>query len=245
MGGRRPCPPQPRGADEASGSFGLLGETVTFQGSLSQLRAAADELSGRLAGKFTGRPLEGSYEGLVGAGPGGVTIDGNFSLKSASVQALSGWIGKPVAAGRNVGTLNLSSAVTARGGEISLPNLSATLDDTSLGGALTIEISGATPLRQRHPQAFPARPRRRPDPPDPRRGPRPPAIQAEPAGPRSAGFTKRAEGEADWSDDLIDLTPLSLADADLALSADRLLYKDVKTGPSRLALTLKDRVANG
>jgi len=37
--------------------------------------------------------------------------------------------------------------------------------------------------------------------------------------------------------------PLGLADADLALSADRLLYKDVKTGPVRLSLQLKDSVA--
>ena len=57
------------------------------------------------------------------------------------------------------------------------------------------------------------------------------------------GFTKRAGGGADWSDDLIDLAPLGLADADLALSADRLLYKDVKTGPVRLSLQLKDSVA--
>ena len=226
------------GPIEASGSFGLLGETVTFQGSLSQLRAAADELSGRLAGRFTGRPLEGSYEGLVGAGPGGVTIDGNFSLKSASVQALSGWIGKPVAAGRNVGTLNLSSAVTARGGEISLPNLSATLDDTSLGGALTVKsaeprpyVSGTLKLSRLdlggvliRDDAAPANPGNQPT--------------------KVRGFTKRAEGNTDWSDDVIDLTPLSLADADLALSADSLIYKDMKTGPTRLALKLKDRVAN-
>ena len=57
------------------------------------------------------------------------------------------------------------------------------------------------------------------------------------------GFTKRAGGGADWSDDLIDFSPLGLADADLALSADRLVYKDVKTGPSRLSLKLKDSVA--
>ena len=61
--------------------------------------------------------------------------------------------------------------------------------------------------------------------------------------PQVRGFTKRAGGGADWSDDIIDLAPLGLADADLALSADRLLYKDMKTGPVRLALQLKDSVA--
>jgi AsmA protein len=228
------------GPIEANGSFVMLGETVTFQGSLSQLRAAAAELSGRLVGRFTGRPLEGSYEGLVGAGPDGVTIDGNFSLKSASVQALSGWIGKPVAAGRNVGTLNVSSALTARGGEISLPNLSATLDDTSLGGALTVKsaeprphVSGTLKLSRLDLGGVLIRDDAAPAPATP--GNQPTKVR---------GFTKRAEGNTDWSDDVIDLTPLSLADADLSLSADSLIYKDMKTGPTRLALKLKDRVAN-
>ena len=46
-----------------------------------------------------------------------------------------------------------------------------------------------------------------------------------------------------WSDDIIDLAPLGLADADLALSVDRLVYKNVTTGRSRLNLALQDRVA--
>ena len=61
--------------------------------------------------------------------------------------------------------------------------------------------------------------------------------------PQARGFTKRPGGKADWSDDLIDLAPLGLANADLALSAERLLYKDMKTGPVRLSLQLKDSVA--
>jgi AsmA protein len=54
---------------------------------------------------------------------------------------------------------------------------------------------------------------------------------------------KRADAAADWSDDPIDLTPLGLADADLALSTEQLLYKDVKTGPVRLSLHLADSIA--
>src|SRR6185295_1879055 len=46
-----------------------------------------------------------------------------------------------------------------------------------------------------------------------------------------------------WSDDIIDLAPLGLADADLALSVDRVVYKNVTTGRSRLALAVQDRVA--
>ena len=55
--------------------------------------------------------------------------------------------------------------------------------------------------------------------------------------PQVRGFTKRAGGGLDWSDERIDFSPLGLADADLALSVDRLVYKDVKTGRSRLSLS--------
>jgi AsmA protein len=60
--------------------------------------------------------------------------------------------------------------------------------------------------------------------------------------PQVRGFTKRSGG-ADWSDDIIDFAPLGLVDADLALSADRVIYKDLKIGPSRLALKLDNKVA--
>ena len=51
---------------------------------------------------------------------------------------------------------------------------------------------------------------------------------------RCASSAKRSGGKG-WSDDIIDLAPLGLADADLALSVDRLVYKNVTTGRSRLA----------
>ena len=66
----------------------------------------------------------------------------------------------------------------------------------------------------------------------------------EPAkAPQARGPTKRSGGKSDWSDDLIDFGPLGLADADLALSADRVVHKDVKIGPSRLSLKLDNKVA--
>src|SRR6185295_4007434 len=57
----------------------------------------------------------------------------------------------------------------------------------------------------------------------------------------ASGF-KHGGGRRDWADDPIDLTPLGLADADLTLSAERVVYKDVTTGQARLTLSVKDRV---
>src|SRR6185295_7527243 len=52
---------------------------------------------------------------------------------------------------------------------------------------------------------------------------------------RVHGFTKRAGGKG-WSDDILDLAPLTLADADLELSVDRVLYKEVVTGRTRVVV---------
>ena len=199
--------------------------------------------------------MEASYDGALDVA-GGIALDGNVNFKSPSVQALGNWAGRPIAAGRGC----------RRAQPVQLPRrapaaayrwrgLTATLGETSLDGcAGDREQGGAAPC-QRHPEAFGARSRRHPDPPGPP-GPSPGAqtatadpiddccgARAPAKGPQVRGFTKRAGSGADWSDDSSISAPLGLADADLALSADRLVYKDVKTGPDRLSLKLEDSVA--
>ena len=240
---------------QAKGSFVWRGEKVAVDGTLSSLRALVEERRARLSLKLAGQPIEASYDGTLDVAAG-LALDGNVSLKSPSVQALGSWTGnKPIAAGRDAGALALSSSLTGgkrpriagrpdgdagrhpdqrRAGDRerpARPYLSGTLklSQLDLGGILI------RPSPNPAPEAAP--------PPSDRR----PSQAAPPRAPQGRaqvrGFTKRAGGGADWSDDLIDVAPLGLADADLALSADRLLYKDVKTGPVRLSLQLKDSVA--
>ena len=249
---------------QAEGSFAWRGEKLAVEGSLSPLRALAEERSARLSLKLAGQPIEASYDGTLDLAAG-LSLDGNISLKSPSVQALGSWAGsKPIAAGRDAGALTLTSSLTGGSGRVALAGLTATLGDTSLNGALAIEtkaarpyVSGTLKLSQLDLGGILIRPN--PGAAAPLGQP----TKAAPSGNRQAdpiddilrrnnvpaqapqvrGFTKRAGGGGDWSDDIIDLAPLGLADADLALSADRLLYKDVKTGPVRLSLQLKDLVA--
>ena len=163
------------------------------------------------------------------------------------MQALGTWAGgKPLAAGRDAGALALSSSLTGASGRVSLAGLTGTLGDTAFNGDLAVEsrpqrpyVSGTLKLSQLDIGAILIRPGADTTAPDRR----PSQAAPSPKVPQVRGFTKRAGGGADWSDDIIDLAPLTLADADLALSADRLLYKDMKTGPVRLTLQLKDSVA--
>jgi AsmA protein len=235
---------------QANGSFMWRGETVTVAGDVASLRALLEERATRLSLKLTGRPIEVRYDGKIEVGAE-LALQGNLDLKSPSLQALGAWAGnKPMAAVRNAGTLTLSSAVTGESGRVALTDLTGTLGDTSLnGGDLAIEarparpyVSGSLKLSELDLGSILLR-----------RGSNAvsgPAVSDRPGqpgvaqkGPQVRGFTKKAGGGADWSDDVIDPTPLTLADADLTLAADRLVYKDVKTGPVRLSLALADSVA--
>ena len=226
------------------GSFAWRGEKVALESNLSPLRALLDQQSAKLTVKLAGQPVEASYDGTIEVSAG-LALEGRIRLKSPSAQKLGSWVGKPIAAGRDTGALALSSSLTGGNDRIALADLEATLGDTSLNGSLAIEtkaarpyVSGTLRLSQLDIGGILIRPGPDAAAPDSR-----PSQAAPRKVPQVRGFTKQPGGKADWSDDLIDLAPLGLADADLALSADRLLYKDMKTGPVRLSLQLKDSVA--
>lgn len=222
---------------DIKGSLAWRGELLAFEGRLSQLRDLLEDHRARLQLRVAGRPGEASYEGGLVAGPGGVALEGSVSLKAPSLEALGAWIGKPIAPGRETGAFSLSSSISSGGGRTALAGLAATLGDISLTGDLTIGrrdtrpyASGALKLSRLDLGGILIRQAQAP--------------AGQPGQPTQVrGFSKRAGSGSDWSDDVIDLAPLGLADAELALSADTLQYKDVRTGPARLSLRMMNNVA--
>jgi AsmA protein len=226
---------------QGKGSFTWRDETVAVMGDLSSVRALIEERAARLSLRLAGRPVEVRYDGKIDV-DAGLAFKGNLELKVPSLEALGAWAGsRPLAAVRDAGALALASALTGESGRMELTELTGTLGDTALSGDLAIEtrparpyVSGSLRLSELDLGGILIRPAAKDGRPAP-------AIPQK--GPQVRGFTQRTGGGADWSDDIIDPTPLGLADADLAVVADRLLYKDVKTGPVRLALALEDSVA--
>ncbi|MBO0740074.1 MAG: AsmA family protein [Hyphomicrobiaceae bacterium] len=234
---------------QANGSFNWRGETVTVAGDVASFRALLEERATRLSLKLSGQPFEARYDGKIEVGAG-LGLQGNIDLKSPSLRALGAWAdNKSMAAAQDAGTLTLSSALTGENGRIALADLTGTLGGSSLRGDLSIEARSARPyvtgslnLSELDLGSILIHPASNADPGSAfsDRPTQPGAVQR---GPQVRGFTKRAGGGADWSDDVIDPGPLTLADADLTLAADRLVFKDVKTGPVRLSLALADSVA--
>jgi len=250
---------------EGKGNLSWRGEKMAFQGAASPFRALLEDRHARLSVKVNGRPVEASYEGVAKLAES-PTLEGKVDVKAPSVAALEAWLAKPGATGGS-GELNLSTRLSAADGRVSLPELSATIGETRVTGELTVETGGARPhlggtltlseldlgrlLTRSGGRAAASR--------DPSPGP-------TPAGPRRYAIadllkpgsgsrqgsaqktsptdrTKRAGGRRDWADDAIDLAPFALADADLKLSVERVVYKDVVSGQARLTLALKDKVA--
>jgi AsmA protein len=237
------------GALQANGSFMWRGETMTIAGDVASLRTLLEERATRMSLKLAGRPIEARYDGKIEVGSG-LALQGNLDLTSPSLQALGAWVdNKPMAAARNAGTLTLSSAITGESDRVALADLTGTLGASSLRGDLTIEarparpyVTGSLKLSELDLGSILVRQGSNADP-GPAFSDRPAQPGAAEKGSQVRGFTKRAGGGADWSDDVIDPTPLTLADADLTLAADRLVFKDAKTGPVRLSLALADSVA--
>jgi AsmA protein len=245
---------------EGKGSLGLRGEKIAFQASLSPMRALLQEKNARLSLKVNGRPIEAAYDGTAGVVTGGLALEGKVSVKAPSLAALGGWLAKPSSAERDAVALSLASQVSAADGRVSLPELTATIGDTTLSGALAVDtrgapahVSGALSLsaldlgrlltRSGGRAAAPSRP--------PIAETRTNAIDdllkrqdaTPPQASSSDGRADRGGGRRDWGDDIIDLTPLGLADADLTLSAERIVYKHLASGPARLKLVSKSRIA--
>jgi AsmA protein len=255
----------PGGPLEGKGGLAWRGEKLSLQGLVSPLRALLEERHARLSLKVSGRPIEASYEGVVkiAASP---TLEGKADLKAASTAALGAWLAKPGAAGRDAGELSLSTRLSAADGRLSLQELSATVGEMRLTGALTVDTGGVRPhlggtlsvseldlgrlLTRSGGRTGTASSDTPPDPASPElrrfatadlRGHGAPqdASQSPPGPKKRVG----AGGRQDWSDDPIDLAPFALADADLALTAERVVYKDLASGQARLKLALKDKVA--
>jgi AsmA protein len=239
---------------QGKGSFAWNGEKVAFDGKLSPARALLGEQRGRVALALNSRLLEASYDGALSLSPA-PALEGKASLKAPSVGALAEWLGRHVAA--DSGAVDVTATLGLEQGRLAITDLNGVASGGTLSGTLALETAerarpylsgtlrtsdldlGRLLLR---PSAASAAPAAAPGP--PAEAERAGTAEPAPAGkaPPVAGGKRRATARG-WSEAAIDLSLLRLADADVTLVVDRLLYRELETGQSQLALALKDNVA--
>jgi AsmA protein len=245
----------------AKGSFAWRDEKVGVEVTLGSALSLIESGQAQLGVRALARPLEAAFEGTVRVA-GGLAVAGNLSVKAASAAALWHWLGESPPPANDAAALALASTVSLAAGHLALSPFSATMGDSVLSGDLTVAAAAVRPyvsgqirvselnlgsVLMRSDAIVGVQPQSAPP------GASVPADTIDGLLRRKGaqgvtpgqvrGFTKRAGGAAGWSDDIIDTTGFGFADADLAVSVERLFYKNVKTGQGRLALALRDRVA--
>jgi AsmA protein len=238
---------------QGKGSFAWNGEKVAFDGKLSPARALLGEQKGRVVLALTSQLLEAAYDGALALGPA-PSLEGKATLKAASLGALGAWLGRRVAA--DAGALDVSAMLSLDQGRLAITDLSGVAGGGTLSGTLALEMERARPylsgtlrttdldlgrlLLRPEAASLPGTPSR------PGAAERPGNAEPEPA-PAAKAPPPLAAGKrravARWSEAPLDLAPLRLADADVTIVVDRLLYRELETGQSQLALALKDEVA--
>jgi AsmA protein len=239
----------------AKGSAVWDGVTATLTAQVGKPGTLQSGGTSPVAITFAASPINFAFKGSAT----GVTLDkltGGIDLSIPSVRNLAKWVGVPFdAPGTGFGQMTLSGQLDKQGPKLAFSNAVITLDAIKGTGALTVDSSGAKPvlggrldvdkldvnpyLASGSGSASAS----------PGAGTSAPAATGGGAGGGAASASggaapaTPAPGAAKsgaWSDAPLDLAPLKLADAELALSANAIVYHKINIGRSVLALHLKD-----
>jgi AsmA protein len=230
---------------KVDGTLTLHGQPLTIAATASPVRALLASQPAQLAIKVSGAPFEGAFQGSV-ALAAGISLDGTLKLQAPSARALGDWLGRPLPAHGDPDVAAFSADLKVTPAKVALSRLQANLGAVTIAGALALEnkqqrqhLSGSLDVSEldfgrllTRPRSI-ARTQASPAPTSPPRSSEPPAATS--AGPPA---DKRGRSR-EWSDDPIDLALLGQIDANLTLSAGRLVYKELTTGPSRLSVAVE------
>ncbi len=231
------------------GTLAVRGAKLAIAATVSPIQGLLTDQPARLALKVAGVPFEGTYQGTL-ALTAGISLDGTLKLQAASARALGDWLGRPLAANGDADAVTFSTDLKATPARVALSNVQATFGPATMTGSLALDtrqerrrLSGnldisdldfgkllVKPGRNRASAPAPSTP--------PSTTPHAAPPPASPPSPPSPPSVEQARDKG-WNDDPINLSILGLLDANITLSAGRLTYKDVKTGPSRLSLALE------
>lgn len=238
----------PSGPLQLNGTLAVRGAPLTVAGSVSPMHALLSEQPAQLAFKVSGAPFEATYQGKLALGAN-ISFDGDIKLVAASARALGDWLGRPLPANGDPDTVTLSAGLKVAKDLAVVSNLDASWGAGIMTGSLTLDSKQARrrlignldiseldfgkllvkPDRNRKTASRPSTP--------PAAAPLPPTSPA--TAPPISGTPDRPNRDRGWSDDPINLSILGQLDANLTLSARSIVYKDVKTGPSRLSVALE------
>lgn len=200
---------------------------------------------------FAAKPINFAFKGdATGAALSKLT--GGIDLSIPSVRGLAKWAGVAFdPPGTGFGQMTLSGKIDKQGDKIAFSNAVIALDAIKATGVLNVDTSGAKPILSGRLDVdkLDVNPYLPPE--GKSGGSTASSSTSGGAGAGSGGGSGSGSGSgaapaasstksSGWSDTPIDVSPLKLANADFDLSANSILYREIKIGKSALALHLKD-----
>lgn len=234
----------PAGPLKVNGTLNVRGAPLTIAGTVSPLQALLADQPAQLAFKVSGAPFEGSYEGFLTLAAG-IAAEGILKLQAPSARILGDWLGRPLPANEDSDAAALSAGLKMSQGQVMISNLQANVGAATMAGSLTLDtqqqrrrLSGNLQLSELDFGRLLASPRRD-------RSAAPPGAAAPSAtapAPTSAPPPRQGK-DREWRDDPINLSIFKLLDANLTVSARRLIHREIKTGPAQFTVGLEGGVA--
>ena len=222
----------------ANGNLVWNGETVNLAASIAQPMELASGMASKVAIDVDASPLNATVSGQMSMAAD-VAIDGAIELSAPSVRAAARWLGADIPAGNGLRALSLSSPLTWGGGKLSFSRTKLAMDGNNAEGAVIIRVGGKKPLVQAtlalttldlNPYLGVA--------PAPDADAAQTGTAAGTAAAPAPGGTPAADGQ--WSTDPLNLSGLHAIDADLRLSAGRIVARDYPLGAGALTIALQD-----
>jgi len=217
----------------AEGSAMWNGAPINFALSLANPGAFAGGAASDISVKLASNPFNLDFTGSGAVGPA-MKFSGAVDLAVPSVRELAKWAGSPISmAGSGLGPLAVKSRVDVAGSSYAFSDAEISVDAIKAKGAVAINTAHAKPYAKGHLDVETLDL-------NPYLAAETPAAQA---GAGAGGADHAAQKtQTGWSTDPIDLSALTLADADFALSATAIRYREISVGPSALAVHLKNGV---
>jgi len=202
---------------KATGSAQWNGDKAEFKATVDSAGAFID---GKLAGltlEVEGPALKANYDGTAARGDG-LILEGKVEAQSASLRKLAAWSGNALAPGKGLEEFTVNATLNLNEGALTLSDAEMSLDGMKAKGTAAVRTDGPRPavnatlnLETLDLNTYIEKPK-----------------QDEAKG-----------GSKGWSKAPIDFTPLKAVDADLELSAKRVLFQALKFGRSEMGVAIR------
>lgn len=240
---------------DAKGAFDLRGERVAFEARLTTPRALLDERPVKVAMNVTSPRAAFRYQGGLTLKKG-VQLDGAIKADLPSVREFVSWLGVLPSALPTIGALSIEGDVRTGPTSFSMTNGRLALDELRATGSANVDLAGTRPKVKADLDfaAINLNPYLDADAAAPPQDAKP-SLPAEPlpriikggqkggdasgassSGPKVKGYT----GSSGWREDPINLLFLSALEADLKVATKSLVYRELKIGTTRLAISIRN-----